>query len=331
MSAKNPLRIDVHHHFAPPRWMKATAAALADIPNNPWNDWSPDRSLEAMDRAEVTTAMASLTTPGVWLGDRKFENSDAARALARECNIYGSEMAAEHRGRFGILAALPLPDIDGSLEEIGYALDVLKLDGIGVMTSYGDRWIGNAAFDPVFEELNRRKAAVFVHPTVPNCCAGLIPGLGPSTVEYAADTMRAIMSLLVTGAADKFRDIRFIFSHAGGLLPFLISRITGRRLAIGADGLVREPEGASWREAGRARLDQVRRFYYDTAQQANPVALGALRQVIPVSRIVFGTDYPYTSILEHVTGLRDSELFSADELRAIDCENALLLFPRCGS
>lgn len=331
MNPKSRLRIDVHHHFAPPRWMAATAAALADIPNNPWKDWTPGASLEAMDRAGVTTAMASLTTPGVWMADRNFENRDAARALARECNAYGARMASDHRGRFGILAALPLPDIDGSLIEIEHALDVLELDGIGVMTSYGDRWLGNEAFAPVFEELNRRKAAVFVHPTVPNCCVGLIPRVGPSTIEYAADTTRAIMSLLVSGAADRYRDVRFIFSHGGGVLPFQISRIAGRRLAVGADGLICEPAGYSWRESGHARLAQLRRFYYDTAQQANPVAMGALRQVIPASQIVFGTDYPYTSILDHVMGLQASGVFSDDELRAIDYGNALAMFPKYGA
>ncbi len=328
MSLNCQLRVDVHHHFAPPQWMAATAAALGNIGNNPWKDWTPEASLEAMDRAEVTTAMASLTTAGVWLEDRNFENRDAACALARECNGYGAQMASDHRGRFGIFAALPLPDIDGSLLEIEYALDVLKLDGIGLMTSYGDRWLGDEAFAPVFEELNRRKAIVFVHPTTPNCCVGLIPQLGPAILEYGADTTRTIMSLVVTGAADRCRDIRFIFSHAGGTLPFLISRIVGRRLTVDADGLISEPSSSSWRDSGRARLEQLRRFYYDTAQQANPVAMGALRQVIPASQIVFGTDYPYTSILDHVTGLRESGVFSDDELRAIDYENALTMFPK---
>jgi predicted TIM-barrel fold metal-dependent hydrolase len=311
--------------------MAATAAALADTPNNPWKDWTPEGSLEAMDEAGVTTAMASLTTPGVWLADRNFENQEAARALARACNVYGAEMASDHRGRFGIFAALPLPDIDGSLAEIEYALDVLKLDGIGVMTSYGDRWLGDETFAPVFEELNRRKAVIFVHPTIPNCCVGLIPQVGPSIIEYGADTTRAIMSLLVTGAADRYRDVRLIFSHAGGILPFQISRITGRRLAVGADGLICEPSNSSWRDSGRARLELLRRFYYDTAQQANPVAMGALRQVVPASQIVFGTDYPYTSILDHVTGLQESGVFSDDELRAIDYENALTMFPKYGT
>ncbi len=328
MNDNRQLRVDMHHHFAPPNWRAATARALGQSSNNPWRDWTPEQSLEAMDGAGVTTAMASLTTAGVWLADRNFENRDAARALAHECNGYGAQLASDHRGRFGNFAALPLPDIDGSLREIEYALDVLKLDGIGVMTSYGDRWLGDEAFAPLFEELNRRKAAVFVHPTTPNCCVGLIPQVIPSTIEYGTDTTRTIMSLLVTGAADRYRDVRFIFSHAGGTLPFLISRIVGRRLAVGADGLISEPSSGSWRDSGHARLAQLRRFYYDTAQQANPVAMGALRQVIPACQIVFGTDYPYTSMLDHVTGLQDSGVFSDDELRAIDYENALTIFPK---
>jgi len=329
MSQDNQLRIDVHHHFAPPKWMAATASALRNTVNNPWEDWTPAASLEAMDRAGVTTAMASITTRGVWLDDLKFENVDAARALARECNVYGAEMASSHPGRFGIFAALSMPDVEGSLEEIAYALDVLKLDGIGLMTSYGDRWLGDDLFAPVFEELNRRKAVVFVHPTVPDCCAGLIPHVGPATIEYGTDTTRSIMSLLVSDAAERCQDVRFIFSHAGGTLPFLISRIVGRRLVVGAtDGLIGFPASGSTRSSGGARLAQLRRFYYDTAQQANPVAMSALRQVVPASQIVFGTDYPYTSILDHVTGLRESEVFTDDELRAIDFENAATMFPQ---
>lgn len=308
--------------------MAAWARQLGEGGNNPWKDWTPGKSLDAMDCAGVTTAIASLTTPGAWIMDGKFYDRDAARALARECNEYGARMTSDHRGRFGIVAALPMPDIEDSLTEIEYALDVLKFDGIGLMTSFGDRWLGDAAFAPVFEELNRRKAVVCTHPTTPNCCAGLIPKVGPSTIEYGADTTRAIMSLLVTGTADRYPQIRWVFSHAGGTMPFLISRIVGRQLAMGADGLISLPAGESSRNSGPARLAQLRRFYYDTAQQANPVAMAALRRVVPASQIVFGTDYPYTSILEHVTGLQESQVFGPDELRAIDGENALTLFAK---
>ena len=323
------MRIDVHHHFVPPKWMTATARALKNDSNNPWGDWSPEMSLEAMDRGGVTTAMASITPRSVWLEDSKFENVDAARAVARECNEYGAELAATHPGRFGIFAALPLPNVEGSLTEIPYALDELKLDGISVLTSYGTRWLGDEAFASVFDELNRRKAVVFVHPTVPDCCAGLVPKVGPSTIEYATDTTRAIMSLLVSGTAARCPDVHFIFSHAGGTMPFLIPRIVGRQLVINsADGLVAFPANDSTRNSGPERLALLRRFYYDTAQQANPVAMSALRMVVPASQIVFGTDYPYTSILDHVTGLHESGVFSDEELRAIDFGNAVKMFPQ---
>lgn len=325
------MRIDVHHHFAPPKRMAATARALKNDSNNPWDDWSPERSLEAMDRGGVTTAMASVTPRSVWLEDYKFENVGAARALARECNEYGVELAAAHPGRFGILGALPLPDVEGSLAEMPYVFDELKLDGVSVLTSYGTRWLGDEAFAPVFDELNRRNAVVFVHPTVPDCCIGLIPKVGPSTIEYATDTTRAIMSLLAGGTAERCPNVRFIFSHAGGTMPFLIARIVGRRLVVNsADGLVHLPPDGWARNAGPNRLAQLRRFYYDTAQQANPVAMSALRMVVPASQIVFGTDYPYTSILDHVTGLRESGVFGDEDLRAIDFENAVKLFPQYG-
>src|ERR1019366_1430625 len=136
----------------------------------------------------------------------------------RKSNDYGAQLVKDYPGRFGLFAALPLPDQDGSLREIEYAFDVLKADGIALMTDYGDKWPGDPAFVPVFDELNRRKAIVFVHPTAPNCCTSLIPGTTGSWLEYLFDTARAITSFLVNGTFARFPDIRFIFCHSGGTM-----------------------------------------------------------------------------------------------------------------
>src|SRR5262245_59456043 len=159
----SPHRIDVHHHCASPAFIAEIKARQTG--QHALIEWTPAQSIEEMDRARVQTAMTSVAPPGVWFGD-----DAAARALARECNDYAAKIARDHTGRFGLFAALPLPDIDGSLKEIEYAFDVLKADGVGLMTSVNDRWLGDRAFAPVMDELNRRKAVVYVHPTCPRCC-----------------------------------------------------------------------------------------------------------------------------------------------------------------
>jgi predicted TIM-barrel fold metal-dependent hydrolase len=161
-----------------------------------------------MDKAGVATAITSITTPGVSFGDPV-----AARRLARECNEYAARLVVDFPGRFGVFAALPLPDIEGSLRETAYALDVLKADGVCMFTSYGDRWLGDPEFTPVMAELDRRKAVLYTHPTAPNCCRNLVPDVPAPIIEYGTDTTRTIASLVFSGTAARFPNIRFIFSH----------------------------------------------------------------------------------------------------------------------
>jgi predicted TIM-barrel fold metal-dependent hydrolase len=213
------LRIDVHHHYLPP---VHAAAMTKNRVGAPPPAWSPQLSLADMEKAGATTAVLSLMQPGVWFGD-----AEEARQLSRACNDYGAQLRRDYPGKFGLFAAIPLPDTEGSLREIEYALDVLKADGIGLFTSYGDKYLGDPAFVPVFEELNRRKAVVYTHPTTPVCCTNMIKGVSPGTIEFATDTTRTIASLIFGQGGTAFRcpDIRFIWSHSGGTLPFLIGRL----------------------------------------------------------------------------------------------------------
>ncbi|MDP9051209.1 MAG: amidohydrolase [Acidobacteriota bacterium] len=319
-----PWRVDMHHHFGPPTWCSYLASKNVLYPA--WKDWTREKSVQELDRAGVVTAMVSITYPGIWLGEN-VAPKEATSKLARECNDYGARMVADYPGRFGLFAVLPLPDIDRSLREIEYVFDTLKADGVGLLTSYGDKWLGDAVFSPVFEELNRRKAVVFTHANVPSCCTRggsgaqryLVPGVNNNVIEYGTDTTRAIMSLVVINVSEKYPNLHFTFSHGGGTMPYLIERILGRK------------EMASLTDPSlpNARLHQLRQFYYDTANANNVVAMTALSKVVGVSQILFGTDFPYEGpVEEQLSDLTGCGAFKPEELRAICYGNAVRLTPR---
>ena len=304
-------RIDMHHHFAPPAWVAEVKGRPLLQPAN--TRWTPEQSIEDMDRGGVAAAVVSITNPGIWFGD-----SVQTRRLARACNEYGATLVQAHPGRFGFFAALPLPDVDAALAEIAYAYDTLEADGVGLLTSYGDTWLGNAAYRPVMEELNRRRAVVAVHPTAANCCRNLeyAPGVGPGSMEYGTDTTRAILGVTFSGDAARFPGIRFIWSHAGGTVPFLAGRIEGA--AAGAREAL--PNGFAF---------ELKKFYYDLAGAANRGAVASLRELVAPTQIVFGTDFPPGGRSADVAKtLASLGLFSEADLRAIDRENAVRLLPR---
>jgi predicted TIM-barrel fold metal-dependent hydrolase len=226
-------------------------------------------------------------------------------------------MVVDHKGRFGLFAVLPLPSIDDSLKEIEYALDTLKADGFGLLTSYDTTWAGDPKFAPVFEELNRRKAVVYFHPAAPECCQKLIPYVPQPTVEYPHDTTRAILSFLFNGGFRKYRDIRFIWSHAGGTMPILAGRISNsaRNLPGAKENI---PDGA---------VAEFQRLYYDTANSGTKPTMAALMALVPTSQILFGTDYPWVPAGATVNSL-NANAFPAEVMRAIDRENALAILPR---
>ena len=307
----NPRRIDMHHHFAPPAWVADVKGRPLLQPAN--TRWTPEQSIEDMDRGGVAAAVVSITNPGIWFGD-----ATQTRRLARACNEYGAKLVQEHPTRFGFFAAMPLPDVDATLEEIAYAYDTLKADGVGLLTSYGDTWLGNQAYRPVMQELNRRQAVVTVHPTAANCCRNLeyAPGVGPGSMEYGTDTTRAIMGVAFSGDAARFPDIRLIWSHAGGTVPFLAGRIEGA--SSGAKAAL--PDGFT---------SQLKKFYYDLAGAANRGAIASLLQLVATSQIVFGTDFPPGGTSAAVAKtLAEIGMFGESDLRAIDRENALRLLPR---
>jgi predicted TIM-barrel fold metal-dependent hydrolase len=252
-AARSPGRIDLHHHCFPPAfldaqrhaalWQSRPAALSAAL-----EGWSKARTIEAMDRYGIAIGILSISTPGPWFG-----NIEESQRLARECNEYAAEMMRDHPGRFGLFAALPLPDPDAALREIDYAFDTLHADGVAIMTSYatsaGTTWPGDASLAPVFAELNRRKAVAFVHlgrvGSSQLCCGNVVSGVPDVMAETPHEMTRAIMSLLFNGTLSRNPDIRFIFTNAGGTVPMLSGRIAAATKRLGAEFDRLVPNGAN--------------------------------------------------------------------------------------
>lgn len=301
-----PFRIDVHHHIAFPTYLAQLKARMRGHA-----PWSLQKSLEDMDKSGIRTSVTSLINPGVWLGD-----APLARKFSREANDFAAKLRSDHPGRFGMFASIPLPDTEGSLREIEYAYDTLKTEGIYLIVSYDGKYLGDASFWPVLAELNRRKAVVYTHPLTPACCGNLATSVPDATIEYAVDTTRTMASLIFSGAAARFPEIRWIFSHSGGVTPFLLSRFQIEETRLKDKSKL--PSGL---------MHELQKFYYDTAQGNHAGALAALLKIAPVSQVLYGTDFPFRNGAEENAGLARYG-FSAAELKAIDRDNALRLFPR---
>ena len=337
-TAGNPRRIDVHHHFTPPAYLEFTRAnrqgpqigrgATKQGGNvglgSAYTGWTLAEDLEDMDKSGTGTALLSITTPGFWFG-----KTDDIRRVMRECNEYAARLRSDHPGRFGSFASIYPPDTEGSLREIEYAMDKLNADGIGLYSNYQDIWLGDASLDPVYAELNRRKAVVYVHPIEARCCFNIVKDVPDTVVEYGADTTRTIASLILSGSTTRFPDIQWIFSHAGGMMPFVIERFLSGAISEVVPGIPTKGQGSnSPRNVPKGVLYELRKMYYDTAQATNPVAMTALRTVVPVSQIVYGTDYWYRSAAETAKGLTTNRVFNAEEMKAINRGNAERILPR---
>jgi predicted TIM-barrel fold metal-dependent hydrolase len=302
-------RVDTHHHIVPPdyaAWLRSKGELAGGLPIP---EWSTDAALELMDRHDVAAAVLSVSTPGVHLGD----GADA-RAMARLVNDQAAQVVADHPGRFGFFATVPLPDVDGAIDELGRAFDELGADGVVLLANNRGTYLGHPTFASLFDELQRRRAVVFVHPSIlPG--AGGPPGLPAFVADFLLDTTRAAIDLARTGTLDRCPDVRIILSHAGGFVPYAAYRLAPFASPTGdaADGLA-----------------QLRRFWYDTALSSSPAALPSLLAFADPTHITFGSDYPYapatavdamTRLYEHV----DLERATRD---AIDHANAASLFPR---
>ena len=280
-----PHRIDVHHHMMPPGYLEALGRG--DVNTARFPSWSPDQSLALMDRLGTGKAMLSVSSPGVWLGD-----DTEARKLARSCNAYAASLVKQHPDRFGALGALPFPDLEGTLDELAYALDTLHLDGVILLSNVDGRYVGDPEFDTLMAALNRREALVLLHPNdVPD---GDENAALHRWVEYPLDVARAYTRLVYNTVLVRHPDIRWILAHAGGVVPFVAERVgkahyvKGERLRWGR--IIKDMM------AGRnGGLALARGVNYDTAGVANPVTLAALRRLVTPERIHFGSNFPWDS------------------------------------
>jgi len=309
-------RIDVHHHIVPAEYVSALARiGVTGGGGIPFPNWSGDAALGLMDRHGIQAAVTSVSSPGVHFGDPA-----AARDLARRCNDISARLMGDHPTRFGGFATLPLPDVGGALRELEYALDTLHLDGVVLLASQHDgRVLGDPAFDELFAELDRRRAIVFVHPTVPKSSETIPIDVPAFAAEFTFDTSRAILNLIWSGTAERCQNVRLIFSHAGGTAPFLAWRWSLLDFLPGT----RE-------RAPRGVLHYLKSFFYDTALSANPHALHSLCELVPPTQILFGTDFPFApEPVTHlsVDGLTRYPGFDAAARGAIERSNALALLP----
>jgi predicted TIM-barrel fold metal-dependent hydrolase len=294
--------MDVHHHVVPPEF--ADDSMPIKLPET-------EAQLRSMDSWHIHAAITSLT-PRVLL-----KNLHRLRVVARACNEFQAQRVHNY-SRFGAFALLPLPDVDGALEEIAYALDVLRLDGIGLFSSVRDRYLGDPLFDPVFDELNRRSAVVFIHPT--HCEAPEHTGLRapPFVVEYVFDTTRAIVNLIYSGTLRRCPNIRLIVAHGGGTVPFLTQRIAMMEGHRGAKGVTDV-------------IPTLRSLYYEIASTTSGFALRSLQELADPGHILWGSDLPFVygeRLHEEVDHWEHYDGFDAAGRAAVEQLNALSLFPR---
>jgi predicted TIM-barrel fold metal-dependent hydrolase len=306
-AGKRPRVIDVHHHFEPTG------------KNNGGNPWTIAMAIDQLDSNGVDTAIA-------FAGPIADTDMEAGRRKARETNEWSTRQCLDHPGRFGLFASIPMNDVEGALAEIAYALDVLNADGIGLITNYQDAWLGDEKFEPVFQELNRRKAVVYVHPLQAQCCTPstlsyMKAPISAAWIEYPTNTARTILSLWGARTTQRLPDIKFIFSHGGGIMPLMLGRIDGF---------------ADWFAVGPKKLKDLfpqgiyaefSKLYFECAQAYAPEAFALARKVVPPSHLMFGTDYSYFPISHSMQQLAALKLPAILD-RMIKGGNAAALFPR---
>ncbi len=315
-SAHKAGRIDVHHHHVPPGVMPGVPAPAGTNPaaNTFGRGWTPERTLEQMDKNDISVSILSMTQ----MGDVLYDNTPKGRDAVRRGNDYGASLMAKWPKRFGLFTGVPLPDIDSVMKEIAYGYDTLKADGVGIYTNDNQtHWPGDAYFDPMWQELNRRNAIVYMHPLAPPCCTKLNDSVPTSMNEFDFDITRGCTSILANGIFHRFPNVKVIIPHSGGTMPMIAGRIQDRY-----------PMDAKHKEfIPNGVIAELQKFYFDIAHASFPWPMAAMTKFAKPDHILFGTDYPFEPIestVNQIPGLG----FSPDFWKAVDRDNAEKLFPR---
>lgn len=310
--------IDVHAHLLPDFYVQQATAAGHAHPDGMggWPKWSVETHLDLMDRNGIETAMLSMSSPGVHFGDDK-----AARLLARRVNEYTAELTRDHPGRFGTFVSLPLPDVDGALEEIAFAFDELGADGVALLSHTHGMYLGDQRLDPVFAELDRRRAVVFLHPTSPVGGEQSALGRPRPMVEYIFDTARTVTDMVMAGVLTGYPNMQVIVPHCGGAVPVLADRIAEfMRLFL-----------PSQESPGLDAVQQLRGLYYDMAGTGFPRQIPALLNLVDPDRVLFGSDYCWTPpplADAHIAAIDAAESpVEGTTWRSLTTANAQRLFP----
>jgi len=311
-----PLTIDTHHHMLPEFFFEATNEKANPVGGLKPQVWSIGASLAFMDELEIDIAVTSISTPGIELHDRI-----ASKKLARKCNDFAAMLVSKYPQRFGALASVPMPNIDDAMEEVSYALDVLKLDGVVLFTNAQGIYLGDQRMKPLFNELQRRKATVFIHPNASPDTAAHALGITDNLIDFPGDTTRAIAQLHYGGTFAETPDVKYVFSHAGGTAPYLAGRFA----------IVDEMKIMGDSSVTGTSADTFRRLYWDTALAWTDPVLNHLRHIAGMDKVVFGTDFPYVRNDLAVKGklrIKSNPDLSAEEKKQVFGCNALELFPR---
>lgn len=310
------MTIDTHHHILPDFFWQATNDAHGPVGGLKPLQWSQETAVSYMDEAGIDVAVTSISTPGVQVG-----NAEKAKLLARQCNEFSAELVKARPDRFASFACIPLPDIDDSLEELAYAFDVLRLDGVVLFTNANGVYLGDPVLEPFFDELERRKAVVYVHPNPSPDAVAHALGLPDNLIDFPTDTNRAVAQMHYTNRFARTPNVKYIFSHAGGSIPYLAARF-----AI-IDEMRFIPGGE---ERGTA-ADMFRRIYWDTALSLSDPVLRMLRDVAGIEQVVYGTDFPYLRrdlAINFKQRLLQSRELNDSGRHLILGKNAARLFPR---